>query len=71
MRLSAKLRWFWKGRPAKEFESWFAASGKGWHAARPAKTRLDEYLVDDTQRELGIKKRSGRSLARCTAGAEL
>jgi hypothetical protein len=62
MRLSAELRWFWEGEPTIEFERWFAEAGQDWHAARPTKTRLDDYLADRGQSELGIKKRSGGSI---------
>ena len=62
MRLSAELRWFWEGKPTIEFEQWFAAAGQDWHAARPAKTRLDDYLADQGQTELGIKRCSGGSI---------
>ena len=87
MRLSAELRWFWSGEPAKEFDRWFVEAGQGWPAAKPLKTRLDDYLVDPRQSALSIKKRSNGSIveikglitarnqtlsfANCTASIEL
>lgn len=87
MRLSAELRWFWSGEPAKEFDRWFVEAGQSWPAAKPPKTRLDDYLVDPRQSALSIKKRSNApiveikglitarkqtlSFAHCTASIEL
>lgn len=87
MRLSAELRWFWSGKPAKEFNQWFVEAGQSWPAAKPPKTRLDDYLVDPEQSALSIKKRSSGStveikgliaarnqtlsFADCTASVEL
>jgi hypothetical protein len=62
MRLSAELRWFWSGEPANEFNRWFVEAGQTWHAARPPKTRLDDYLVDPRQSTLSIKRRSSGSI---------
>src|SRR5262249_53133999 len=62
MRLSAELRWFWNGEPAKEFDRWFVEAGQSWPHAKPAKTRLDDYLVDHQQSALSIKKRSSGSI---------
>jgi hypothetical protein len=62
MRLSAELRWFWNGEPAKEFDRWFVEAGQGWPHAKPAKTRVDDYLVDPQQNTLSIKKRSSGSI---------
>lgn len=61
MRLSAELRWFWSGEPAKEFDRWFGEAGQSWPAAKPSKTRLDDYLADHRQTALSIKKRSSGS----------
>ena len=62
MRLSAELRWFWSGEPAEEFDRWFVEAGQCWPAAKPLKTRLDDYLVDPRQSALSIKKRSSGSI---------
>jgi len=62
MRLSAELRWFWNGEPAKEFDRWFVEAGQSWPHAKPPKTRIDDYLVDHQQSALSIKKRSSGSI---------
>jgi hypothetical protein len=56
MLLSAEIRWFWRLRPAA-VGSWFEDS-----EARPGggKTRIDEYLREAAQSELGIKVRGGK-----------
>src|SRR5262245_13266412 len=54
MVVSAEARWFWRGRPPDDLERWFVqrpiAPGDGT-------SRLDEYLIDSRQQELGIKRR--------------
>lgn len=58
MLISAELRWFWKGSLPSVLEEWFRG---GAVAPGGGKLRNDEYLLDPLQRELGIKKRSGRA----------
>ena len=53
MQNSAEIRWFWHG-PATGIESWFRS---GRFPPGGGKVRVDEYLVDPDQIELGIKKR--------------
>ena len=58
MLISAELRWFWRGSLPSLLEQWFRG---GAVAPGGGKLRNDEYLIDPLQRELGIKKRSGRA----------
>jgi hypothetical protein len=58
MLISAELRWFWRGSLPSALEAWFRS---GALASGGGKLRNDEYLMDPLQRELGIKKRSGRA----------
>ncbi len=58
MLVSAELRWFWKEGPPHGLDTWF---GSGSVAPGGGSVRRDEYLVDSTQTELGIKKRGGRN----------
>jgi hypothetical protein len=61
MRMTAEIRWFWAGRPPRSFADWFSAAGPSWDSANDSKTRTDEYLRDNAQTMLGIKKRGGGS----------
>jgi hypothetical protein len=60
MRLTAEIRWFWAGAPPAAFQEWFTGAGPNWAAAGDSQTRTDEYLRDNTQCALGIKKRGGQ-----------
>lgn len=86
MRTTAEIRWFWQGAPPPRFKAWFVAAGPSWPAARESETRIDAYLRDTEQRELGIKERGGsmvevkglisrqpftQSFAGCSAPVEL
>ena len=54
MLVSAELRWFWRGGVPAAVDAWF------WKREIPAgggNVRTDEYLVDRSQIELGLKKR--------------
>ena len=53
MLASAELRWFWKG-PRPRLQAWLVSSQYG--PCRDA-TRVDHYLSQLGQRELGIKRR--------------
>jgi hypothetical protein len=56
MLLSAEVRWFWQG-PQPDLQRWFAEPlphpGGG-------EERIDTYLVDSSQTELGVKNRGAR-----------
>jgi hypothetical protein len=56
MLVSAEVRWFWKNEVPQGVEAWFR---RGVFPPGGGKPRIDEYVVDPTQRELGIKKRGG------------
>jgi hypothetical protein len=55
MQLSAEMRWFWQGTIPSSFEQWF--HGFGGCPPGGGQTRLDVYLYEQGQRELGLKKR--------------
>ena len=59
MKLSAETRWFWKGDPTKEVDEWF----RKWSDVPPGggALRVDRYIRDTGQAELGIKLRGGKS----------
>ena len=54
MIVSAELRWFWKDALPPDVERWFRS---GDHPPGGGTPRVDEYLVDRRQTELGVKKR--------------
>jgi hypothetical protein len=58
MRVSAEIRWFWKDSVPEELWSWFfewpCPPGGGL-------ARVDTYLLDQSQDELGIKRRKNNS----------
>jgi hypothetical protein len=54
--VSAELRWFWKDAVPPEIERWFRSGDYPPGGGTP---RVDEYLVDHDQTELGVKKRGG------------
>jgi hypothetical protein len=60
VRLTAEVRWFWEGAPPSSFQEWFVNAGPNWAVLGDCQTRTDEYLVDSSQRALGIKKRGGQ-----------
>lgn len=56
--LSAEVRWFWPESPPSGLEEWFREAGS--HDGIPAgggSARVDVYLRDDQQVELGMKNR--------------
>jgi hypothetical protein len=59
MGATAEVRWFWPGSPPADFQRWFASAGPRWPEAHEAEDRIDEYLRDPGQAELGIKRRAG------------
>ena len=54
MLVSAELRWFWRDSVPPAVEAWFREREI---PAGGGKSRTDEYLVDRSQIELGLKKR--------------
>ena len=87
MRLTAEIRWFWAGAPPAAFQEWFTSAGPNSPAVADSQARTDEYLRENAQCTLGIKKRGGQAgveikgliapgktileLAGCTAPVEL
>ena len=59
MRISAELRWFWRGDVPPAFEKWFRESPTHPYPVGGGNLRQDDYLVDPGQTELGIKTRGG------------
>lgn len=61
MQVSAEVRWFWPNRPADGLERWFVdGAAHAGVAAGGGDLRVDEYLVEPAQVELGIKSRGGK-----------
>ncbi|MGZ8222097.1 MAG: hypothetical protein ACXWT0_10655 [Methylobacter sp.] len=61
MQLSAEVRWFWPNEPPSGLQAWFCHADSQWCAAGGGEARVDEYLCDPYQRELGLKRRGGKS----------
>jgi hypothetical protein len=57
MQVSAEARWFWRAVAPPGLEDWFCRASKLGCAAGGGNVRADEYLCDDCQSELGIKRR--------------
>lgn len=60
MQLSAEIRWFWRDSPPPGLENWFCRADAHECPAGGGETRVDEYLRDPEQIELGIKRRAGK-----------
>lgn len=60
MQISAETRWFWSGLPAPKIEMWFVGETQHTCSAGGGEPRVDEYLCDRNQFELGLKKRGGK-----------
>ena len=60
MQVSAEIRWFWPTNPPSGLESWFRKPRDRACAVGGGRLRLDEYLSDPGQRELGVKRRGGK-----------
>jgi hypothetical protein len=61
MLLSAEARWFWPSAPPPGLEEWFCSAHDTYCRAGGGETRVDEYLRDAGQRELGLKRRGGKA----------
>ena len=60
MLISAELRWFWRAELPTDFKEWFLSSSAHPFPAGGGRERLDDYLNDVEQTELGIKARGGK-----------
>jgi hypothetical protein len=60
LQISAEIRWFWPNTPPAGLEDWFRNAEAHGCVAGGGKSRLDEYLRDPKQLELGLKRRGGR-----------
>jgi hypothetical protein len=60
MQISAEVRWFWRTVPPAGLRSWFCDRGSNGCAAGGGSKRVDEYLLDPGQVELGIKRRGDK-----------
>lgn len=61
---SAEIRWFFRGKPHEEFNSWFEADG----LHRDEGARVDDYLVLPRCATTGIKIRDGRFEVKAATG---
>lgn len=59
MQVTAEIRWFWSV-PQAELKDWFTNSNIHDYPAGGGGTRIDSYLLDPRQVELGLKHRGGR-----------
>src|SRR5437773_4963514 len=60
MQVSAEIRWFWTDVPPPRLEEWFRNAAEGTCAAGGGEKRVDEYLFDQNQGELSLKRRGGK-----------
>jgi hypothetical protein len=60
MQVSAELRW-WFDTDVDDLEEWFCKSIHHGCPAGGGKTRMDKYLRDPSQIELGLKHRDGKA----------
>ncbi len=60
MQVSAEIRWFWRNEPPPGLKDWFCKADHHFCSAGGGGTRMDEYLRDARQVELGIKRRGGK-----------
>jgi hypothetical protein len=61
MQLSAEIRWFWPDSPPPQLDEWFCNSPKHVCSVGGGEPRVDEYLSDCSQVELGLKRRGGKT----------
>lgn len=64
MQVSAEIRWFWINAPPPNLEEWFRNAPEHTCPAGGGKPRVDEYLYDRNQIELGLKRRGELGLKR-------
>jgi len=60
MFVSAEVRWFWEAVPPDPFKSWFLSTNVHPCAAGGGGRRVDVYLNDPEQTELGVKTRGSK-----------
>src|SRR6266481_3714212 len=60
MQVSAEIRWFWNNVPPPKLREWFRNATKDTCPAGGGELRVDEYLYDHSQIELGLKRRGGK-----------
>lgn len=60
MVVSAEVRWFWRGDPPAGLKEWFCKADHHGCPAGGGKVRVDEYLREPSQTEVGIKRRGGQ-----------
>lgn len=60
MQVSAEIRWFWRSNPPPGLQDWFCLADAHGCPAGGGGARLDEYLRDVGQIELGLKRRGGK-----------
>jgi len=60
MQVSAEIRWFWADAPPPGLEKWFCNATESTCPAGGGEPRRDEYLYDQSQIELGLKRRGGK-----------
>jgi hypothetical protein len=58
MLVSAESRWFWNGSAPEHLEEWFRGKHPDGISAGGGKERRDDYVRDQNQDELGIKRRA-------------
>jgi hypothetical protein len=61
MEVSAEIRWFWQGTGPANLQEWFTSREFHECAAGGGSFRIDAYLHDPEQVELGIKLRGKKS----------
>lgn len=57
MNTSAEIRWFFRDSPPRGLRDWFCNAAAHGPPAGGGGTRIDVYLADPSQPELGIKRR--------------
>jgi hypothetical protein len=59
MEVSAEIRWLWHNTVPPGLVDWFCPADAHGCPAGGGRTRMDEYLRDAHQVELGCKRRGG------------
>jgi hypothetical protein len=60
MQVSAEIRWFWNNVPPPKLKEWFRNATKDTCPAGGGEPRVDKYLYDRSQVELGFKRRGAK-----------